>query len=97
MANRLSLPDDPDIASKVIDQQAMQYQRKLEAGVIGWFFGDVQNKPGNIAGFSVFFSFIALVIVYLSTAEDSPKGELYTLFGGIITLALGYLFGSHKK
>lgn len=65
---------------------------------MGWFgraFGNLEEKPGNIAGFAVIASFLMFVLVILGGAvwPTLPRGELYATFASIITLALGYLFG----
>ena len=67
---------------------------------MGWFgrvLGGATEKPGNVAGFAVVISvvMIAVLIFFVPKNTSAPVDQLYTLFGGIITLALGYLFGRH--
>jgi hypothetical protein len=59
-------------------------------------FGDVANKPGNVAALAIFAAFVLLAVVWLSGIADGPKGQATTLLGSIITGALGYLFGKHS-
>ena len=33
------------------------------------------------------------IAYFVPNTNNAPVGELLTLFGGIVTLALGYLFG----
>ena len=61
-------------------------------GWVGRAVGSSGEKPGNIAAIAIVGSLIMIGLVYFFGPEG-PKGELMTLFGGVITLALGYLFG----
>jgi hypothetical protein len=69
--------------------------RSKGIGWLGQIFGTVSEKPGNIAGIAVVASIliIALMIFFGPKGGNVPEGQLYTLFGSIITGALGYLFG----
>lgn len=61
---------------------------------MGMLFGGATEKPGNIAGFAILISFIGIMALLIAPESASfPKREALTLFGGIITGALGYLFG----
>jgi glycerol uptake facilitator-like aquaporin len=55
----------------------------------------VQDKPGNIAGAAIVASFFVLVVILIVSAKDPnfKTDALIPVFTGIITLALGYLFG----
>jgi len=71
-------------------------------GIVGSLFGGIHEKPGNIAGLAIVVSLAILVMVFFVSyfwpnTNNVPVGELMTLFGGIITLALGYLFGKSTK
>ena len=94
MPNELKLPEDAKLASKIIQSNAERATRRDEMGWIGLLFGGATQKAGNVASFAIVFSCIMLAIIVLRpTSSAVPVGELYTLFGGIITLALGYMFG----
>ena len=93
MVNRIELPKDQELAGKVIASQTRQEEQKLEMGWIGRCFGSVEHKPGNIAGIAILGSILMVLAIVFFAPAGAPTGELYTLFGGIITLALGYLFG----
>src|SRR5438045_9538961 len=92
---RLTLPDNLQLASKVIDFETQRTTRSLEMGWIGRVFGSVHDKPGNIAGFAITVSFVVLVgVLILSAYNPNFKTDaVIPVFTGIITLALGYLFG----
>ena len=99
---KLQVPDQPELASKIVESQVRREERALEMGWIGALFGDVHHKPGNIAGFVIVMSMLFLgalfVVSYIwPNTNNVPVGELMTLFGGIVTLALGYLFGKSGK
>jgi hypothetical protein len=89
------LPSDLGLASKVIELETQRTARLLEMGWIGKVFGSVQDKPGNIAGFAIIASFLVLVGILVVSAMDPAfkTDAVLPIFTGIITLALGYLFG----
>ena len=68
-------------------------------GWVGWAFGNVTEKPGNIAAVAIVGAFFAIMFLsYVSPKTDGfPLRELLTLFGGIITTALGFLFGRSSQ
>jgi hypothetical protein len=78
-----------------IKADAQQASKKLEMGWMGIIFGDVANKPGNIAAVAIVLAFVmfAAVLIFVPDTAASPKREALTLFGSIITGALGFLFG----
>jgi hypothetical protein len=92
---KLDLPENLDLAARVVESQAQISSRSLEMGWIGRALGNVTEKPGNIAGFAIIASFLVLVGILLISALDPTfkTDVLIPVFTGIITLALGYLFG----
>ena len=64
-----------------------------ELGWMGRIFGARQNAPGNIAGACVAISMMALILLLVYAPESPRTSQGITLFGGVVTLALGYLFG----
>jgi hypothetical protein len=99
MARIEPLPDHPKLAAAVIQGEQTRKTRQLEMGLVGRIFGDVTEKPGNVAAFAIVFSIlmIALLIFFAPKDPGVPTAQLYTLFGGIITLALGFLFGRNSS
>jgi hypothetical protein len=99
---KLELPAQPELASKVVESQTRREEKALEMGWVGFLFGSGSEKPGNIAGIVIALSIIALIIIFFigyfyPNTNNAPTRELITLFGGIVTLALGYLFGKSGK
>jgi hypothetical protein len=86
MANQVTLPDDANV---------QQTAKKLEIGWMGLIFGDASEKPGNIAALAILLSFVGImaVAIWVPDTGGTPKSELITLFGGIITGSIGFLFG----
>jgi hypothetical protein len=71
-----------------------QANKKLEIGWMGIIFGDAAEKPGNIAALAILLAFVGILIVAIWVPDaNGPKRELITLFGGIITGSIGFLFG----
>lgn len=86
MTNQVTRPTNAKI---------QQENKKLEMGLMGRVFGGASEKPGNIAGISIVLSFVGIIAIALWVPDttSSPKSELLTLFGSIITGAIGFLFG----
>ena len=89
------------LAKKELDLLGAEAQKfKDELGWIGKPFGGRSEKPGNISALVIVFCFISMVIVYLKppTAEYGVTFErLFGALTSIITLILGYLFGSNDR
>jgi len=83
------------VDSALVKAQVQQAGKRLEIGWMGLLFGDATEKPGNIAGTTLFVSIAALVLVLIFAPETNtfPKREMVTLFGGLASGALGFLFG----
>jgi hypothetical protein len=64
-------------------------------GWMGMIFGDATEKPGNVAAIAIVLAFVGLMIVLFAVPDSAttPKGQVVTLLGSIITGALGFLFG----
>jgi hypothetical protein len=91
---------------------ARDYEGRQHARELGWLgkpFGGKNEKPGNISAAVVILCFSILGLVWLTdTAIDvfvvgrkiEPLMPFERIFSGltaIITLVLGYLFGSNDK
>ena len=72
-----------------------------ELGRLGKLFGGRSEKPGNISGLVIVICFLLIFVLLLVKIEEEKfgmsSGNLITAFAGIITLTLGYLFGSNTK
>jgi hypothetical protein len=95
MANNLHLPDNTRLASKIIETRAQQQSRRDEMGILGRIMGGAAQKAGNVAGFAILFAsaMLALLIFQPPPSPAVPVDQLLPIFRGIITLALGYMFG----
>lgn len=62
---------------------------------MGILFGDATERPGNIAGLAIILAFAGLLAIafWMPGGDETHKGELLTLLGGIVTGALGFVFG----
>jgi hypothetical protein len=92
---KLELPQDPILASKVVDLEARKYERRQEGGLMSAMFGFSSEKPGNIAGFVLIVSFMLFLVVMIwgtDSSSISKKDEL-VMIGSFITVALGFVFG----
>ncbi|WP_021170119.1 hypothetical protein SOV_22360 [Sporomusa ovata DSM 2662] len=67
---------------------------KLEAGILGKFFGTQNNASCNIAGITIFLLIISMFIVM---AVNFSYGLSYLeKISPLIALSLGYLFGKNS-
>ena len=84
-------------------QQKHKHKEKtilLERGWLGQFFGYGGEKSGNIAGavLVLFSILLAIALLYLIvTGDEKLLKIIITSIVSIITLILGYLFGSNNK
>ena len=77
-----------------------QVQFKSELGWLGKVWGGKKEKPGNISGLLAFLCFGFLVVAFFFPFESSSDFGYKDMFFGllsIITLILGYLFGSNDR
>ena len=82
------LPDDPNIATKVIDARAR------ESGLLGKLFGTREHAPTNIAALALLLLFAALILLLaLPYREGSDKVGYITALISAITFIVGLLFG----
>ena len=98
-----------DVETGRKEERLLAHERdtfKSELGIVGQIFGGRSEKPGNISGLFLAFAALFIVIAYaVQIYIDVNYPEHHELsmsfdkiFGGmasIITLILGYLFGSN--
>ena len=80
--------------------------QRVELGLLGRFFGSEKEKPGNIAGLTLIVLLLFLGIsavgwlVSCTSIQPCTGDEAFqAIFAGfmsVITLILGYLFGSRR-
>jgi hypothetical protein len=81
--------------SPALTESGQLRRHSQELGLLGKLFGSKEHAPMNIAGFAVVVAFFCIVGVLCwmpDTAAFSRKDATLILVG-IITLALGFLFG----
>ena len=84
----LKLPQDREMAMKVMDLHQSRQERLLDMGFIGRLVGGgAVHKPGNI---------FALVIIFTHDS-DLPRKEIIFSLISVITLSLGYYFGKKSE
>lgn len=92
-----------DKEAHFFDQERARHafrMRKLEIGWVGWPFGGGAEKSANIAMLTIFICLaIAGAICYHVDLVKNPDlfSKIVSPFLSIITLALGYIFGSSNK
>ena len=63
-------------------------------GWVGKFFGSAAEAPSNVAGIAFIASFIGLMVLFfVDLPADAPRSEGIGVFGTMMTLSVGYLFG----
>jgi len=80
--------------STAVTEATLKHQAQ-ELGLLGRLFGSASEKAGNIAGFAVVVAFAGAVIaaIWMPDTTSFTKKDAVLAFVGIITLALGFLFG----
>jgi hypothetical protein len=97
--NHANLPDNPDLAGKLIDAERAAEKARLDRGIIGVIFGTKDHVPNNVAALVALLS-ILLLIALLSLGSDTatlPKKDAMAGILSLITLSLGFLFGRATK
>ena len=92
----IRLPDDRELALKVIDIQQQARERSLQLGLLGRLTGDVQHKAGNIVVLVIILCFALAVLVMFLHDSELPRKDLILSIFSIITLVLGYYFGKKE-
>ncbi|HTO69448.1 MAG TPA: hypothetical protein VMR31_06265 [Myxococcota bacterium] len=96
--NQFNLPEHPEVALRIVQNQGRERELELEAGLVGKFFGTGRNSGNGIAGVVA----VLLVIAGLCYAFWPPQGnglavlEFWKVITPLITASLGYIFGSSR-
>lgn len=103
MANEFNLPQDPQLAGKIIDSRNEINKKKVDHGFLGLLWGTSSSIPNNIAAFSIVL-LVFFGIIYSILCSNLPVDKIglsikdcWTIITPIITLAFGYLFGEKTK
>jgi len=103
MASGFSLPQDPQLAIKIIDSKNEINIKKVEHGFWGLFWGSSSSIPNNIAALTIIILIIFGIIYSISVINNKPEEiglsikDCWSIITPIITLAFGYLFGDKTK
>lgn len=72
-------------------------EMKLEAGVVGGFFGSTQRAASSIAWVMIFLLVCSGIVTSFVQNTAILATEYWKIISPLITLALGYLFGRMDK
>lgn len=103
MSNEFKLPQDPQIANKIVDSKNEISKKKIEHGFLGLFWGSSSSIPNNIAALTIVVLVLFGIIYSIVIREMQPKEvglsikECWAIITPVITLAFGYLFGEKTK
>lgn len=108
-----SSPDDQSRANYELEDLTRAHERQQFQSELGWIgkvFGGRNEKPGNISAVVIVLCFLGLAMVwgtdvysnfYFAThkinAPVMPVGHILSGLASVITLVLGYLFGSNNR
>jgi hypothetical protein len=92
MNNDFKYNADPEHAKKLFALE----EKRLEAGVLGRFFGSTVWAAASIAWVVIFILTLSGVFVIFVSCSVQPL-EYWKVIGPIITLAFGYLFGRSRE
>ena len=93
MANSIQLPDNPEIANKILDNQKEKDQKHTEIGWLGRAWGVSSSVPNNLAALTIVAMLIIGCILSCKKTSLDDVTTIWSIFNPLITLALGYLFG----
>ncbi|WP_139250791.1 hypothetical protein [Palleronia salina] len=92
-------PPKPD--RMAADEERMfaheENMQNAQLGWIGQFWGAKAEKPGNVSAIVALLLAIYLGVLIFFFPDSSIFGDVFAGLTSIITLILGYLFGSSDK
>ena len=103
MANGFDLPQDTQLANKIIDSKNEISKKKVEHGFLGLVWGSSSSIPNNIAALTIIVLVIYGIIYSVSVSNMKPEEiglaikDCWAIITPVITLAFGYLFGEKTK
>ena len=103
MANGFVLPNNPQLAEKIIDSNNELNKKKVEHGFLGLFWGSSSSIPNNIAALSIIVLLLFGIIYSLTICNIKPSEiglsikDCWAIITPVITLAFGFLFGDAIK
>ena len=102
MSNNLNLPQDIQLAKKIVDSDNAIKEKKVEQGFLGQIWGAASSIPNNIAALTIIILLIFGILYSIFSPSNSEQTgisvkDCWTIITPIITLAFGYLFGEKTK
>ena len=97
--NKFDLPDNPELASKMLEADDKRQEREIESGALGRFFGNNPRVPTYIAGFVAVIS-TSVGFIYTFLPDDwkaVPTAELWKIISPFVLACLAYIFGAASK
>ncbi len=92
-------PPKPD--RMAADEEKMfAHEENMQSAQLGWigrFWGAKAEKPGNVSAIVALLLSIYLGVLIFAFPESPVFGDIFAGLTSIITLILGYLFGSSDK
>jgi hypothetical protein len=94
MGTYKELPQNRDLAAKVVEADTAIEVKRTEMGWLGRFLGDSAHRPGAIAFITIVCSFVLLGVTLFGMEKDNPsQATAITVLSGLISASVGYLFG----
>ncbi len=92
-------PPKPDHNARAEQAQFSHNEnmQKVKLGIVGWIWGSRSEKPGNISAIVAIILVIYLGVMLAFFQDSSIFKEVFAGITSIITLILGYLFGSSDR
>ena len=93
------LPDDKELAKKIIDNESQADKERRNNGFLGKIFGHKDSAPFYITGI-VLISLVLFLIFYMflgNDTETTTKKDVMTAILPVITSIIGFFFGQKEK
>lgn len=82
------------------EEKMFAHEENMQNAQLGWigkFWGAKAEKPGNVSAIVALLLAIYLGVLIFVFPDSSIFGDVFAGLSSIITLILGYLFGSSDK
>ena len=97
MVNSIQLPENPQIAQKLLDNQQEKDLRYSEIGWLGKIWGVSSSIPNNVAALTIVLLLIVGCLMTLKLDNIDDITNLWKALSPFITLAFGYLCGGREN
>jgi hypothetical protein len=86
------MADEPIVFDTTPDQAFNLQKQRLNAGMLGAFFGTGPNLPLYIAAFTIILLFVGGMVVTVWETK-MPAAEYWKFAASIISASIGFIFG----